>query len=186
MNPDRGEVRGDDRERVVPGLRLIDLLALVVGYGLASVLTRAFWPSFRSLSPLGLLVLLGEFSWLGLAMSGPVLLALRRSPSPEPSATRTEPSTKTWAELAWLIIGYYWIGLTILVVPIRTHDSRLVDTAILGLFPFLAAISLRFLGPRLRISSSTQPGWTHRAAILLLLTWPPAWLGLILLGKSLP
>ena len=29
------------------------------------------------------------------------------------------------------------------------------------------------------------PAWTHRAAVGLLLTWPFAWVALILLGKSL-
>ena len=95
--------------------------------------------------------------------------------------------TRTWAELAWLIIGFYWIGLTILVVPARMHRSPLHDTALIGLLPVAAALVLRILDRPSRRSRPTgdSPPWTHHAAVGLLVTWPPAWIALILLGKSL-
>ena len=94
--------------------------------------------------------------------------------------------SRTWAELAWLIIGFYWIGLTVLVVPVRLHRSPLHDAALFGLFPIAAALVLRFLDRPSRRSrpNPEAPAWTHRAAVGLLLTWPLAWIALILLGKA--
>lgn len=70
------------------GLRLADLVGLVIGYGLASLLTRSVWPGASNLSG-GPLVALGlEFIWLGLAMSGPVLLVLGRIGSASGRAER--------------------------------------------------------------------------------------------------
>jgi chromate transport protein ChrA len=89
--------------------------------------------------------------------------------------------------MAWLIIGFYWIVLTVLVVPVRLHRSPLHDAAMLGLFPVAAALVLRFLdrGSRRAQAGRDAPTWTHRVAVGLLLTWPLAWAALILLGKSL-
>ena len=195
------------------GFHLLDLSAIVVGYGMASLLVRAFWPAgghppLVEIAAIGLVYL-----WLGLAMSGPLVLLVRRSGAPE-AAAQTEPKaestrpgaakrtrpqepivpkpamiqgSRTWAELAWLIIGFYWIGLTVLVVPVRLHRSPLHDSALIGLFPVAAALVLRILDRPSRRSRPNQeaPAWTHHAAIALLLTWPPAWIALILLGKSL-
>jgi hypothetical protein len=88
-----------------------------------------------------------------------------------------------------MIIGFYWIGLTVLVVPGRLNGARFLDSALLGVFPVLAALALRFVGPkrswaRLR-PPEHGPTWTHRAGVALLVTWPFAWVGLILLGKTL-
>jgi hypothetical protein len=169
------------------GLHLLDLLALMVGYGLASLLVRAFWPSDDS-PDAGHVVAIGiTYAWLGLAMSGPVVLAIHRraaarAPEAVADADAGASPSRTWAELAWLIIGFYWIGLTILVVPIRLAQAPLRDATVLGVFPILAALVLRFIGP---VPRAAQPGWTHRTAIGLLLTWPVAWVALILLGKTL-
>jgi hypothetical protein len=88
-----------------------------------------------------------------------------------------------------MIIGFYWIGLTILVVPVRTTGARFLDSAMLGVFPVLAALILRVIGPRnswVRVRPrKDEPAWTHQAGIALLLTWPFVWVGLILLGKTL-
>jgi hypothetical protein len=170
---------------------LLDATALVVGYGLASLLVRAYWPGPGSGTPsvwvvstIGLV-----FLWLGLAMSGPVVLLIRRPPpAPEAPGDDPRPDPRTWAELAWMIIGFYWIGLTVLVVPRRLEGARLLDSALLGVFPMLAALALRCVGPR-RSWTSAGPGergltWTHRAGVALLITWPFAWVGLILLGKT--
>jgi hypothetical protein len=168
------------------GLHLLDMLALMVGYGVASLLVRVFWPSDETPEPGNVVAIGVVYAWLGLAMSGPVVLAIHRRPSPRPSSAESSESeaapSRTWAELAWLIIGFYWIGLTVLVVPIRMAQSPLRDATVLGVFPILAALALRFIGP---VPQARHPGWTHHAAVGLLLTWPFAWIALILLGMTL-
>lgn len=170
------------------GFHLLDGAALIVGYGLASMLVRAYWPESESPGVWAVMVIGLVYSWLGMAMSGPVVLLIRR---PGPAAAERDPDDepvaepRTWAEMAWLIIGFYWIGLTILVVPVRLHGSRFLDSAVLGVFPVLAALGLRFFGPRRVLGPGDTTSWTHRAGVGLLLTWPFAWVGLIVLGKSL-
>ena len=92
---------------------------------------------------------------------------------------------RTWVELAWLIIGFYWIAMTVLIVPARLRETRLFDSAILGVFPIAAAFALRFLNPRRRLAQGQPPAWTHHAGVGLLAAWPVAWIALILLGKTL-
>jgi hypothetical protein len=179
------------RPSTVPrsGLQLLDLTALVAGYGLASLLVRAYWPSAGMAGTGEAAALALVFLWLGLAMSGPVVLLLPRrgvpasgtAPEPDP---RTSPEPRTWAEMAWLVIGFYWIGLTVLVVPARLAQTRLLDTAVLGVFPVLAALALRVFGRRRFGLRPTGPHWTHHAAVGLLATWPVVWIALILLGKT--
>jgi hypothetical protein len=173
------------------GFHLIDAAALTVGYSLASMLVRAYWPDTGVPPVAAVLVISLVFLWLGLAMSGPVVLLIRRS-APARDATIVDDDDerpappRSWAELAWMIIGFYWIGLTILVVPARIHGTRLLDSAVLGVFPVLAALGLRLFGPReLRPKQDATSSWTHRAGVGLLLTWPFAWVALILLGKTL-
>ncbi|WP_406700635.1 hypothetical protein V5E97_17705 [Singulisphaera sp. Ch08] len=167
------------------GLHLLDLAAMVVGYSLASVLVRAFWPAVDEPSFPVLCVLGIVFLWLGMAMSGPIVMLGHRRPSRDPEDSDA-PEPRTWAELAWLIIGFYWIGLTILVVPVRLHQTRVLDSAVLGVFPVLAAVGLRVFRPSSISSPTGRRYWTHDAAIGLLVTWPFAWVALIILGKSLP
>lgn len=167
------------------GFHLLDAAALVVGYGLASMLIRAYWPASETPRVAEVLVITLVFLWLGLAMSGPVVLMVRR-PSPRKTDDEdAEPGVRTWAELAWMIIGFYWIGLTILVVPVRLHGTRPLDSAVLGLFPVLAALGLWFFSPARNRPAEGEASWTHRAGVALLLTWPFAWMALILLGKTL-
>jgi hypothetical protein len=172
------------------GFHLLDLSALVVGYSMASLLIRAFWPKGEAPTVVELAAISLVYLWLGLAMSGPVVLLIRRKdparPADEPH-DRNPDEARTWAELAWLIIGFYWIVLTVLVVPVRLHRSPLHDATWIGLLPVAAALVLRFFD---RPARRPQPQrgalpWTHHAAALLLLTWPLAWIALILLGKSL-
>ena len=67
-------------QRSRPRIRLIDLAAMVVGYGLAAILFRAFWPHTGVPPALGIFAVC-FYIWLGLAMSGPLLL-LRQRPTP--------------------------------------------------------------------------------------------------------
>jgi hypothetical protein len=174
-----------DEHRPHRGIHLLDLAAVVVGYSLASLLVRAFWPAVEPLAAPEVLVMAIAFLWLGMAMSGPVILMGHRRPAREGEGDDVaEP--RTWAELAWLIVGFYWIGLTILVVPVRLHNTRVLDTAVLGVFPVLAAVGLRIFRPKARPGAAGAVYWTHHAAVGLLVTWPFAWVALILLGKSLP
>ncbi len=191
-------------------VELQDILAIVVGYGMAAVLFRAFWPASPPWSALGFpsAVL---YLWLGLAMSGPIIMLRRRlsrrAPAPEdlgserildssrrlqsPGAgsgardVSARDARTTWAERAWLLIGAYWIVLGIFVIPQRLHEFKLGDVVRFGLAPVVVAIGLRMLGPATPRGAGIVRGWTHSAAIARLLTWPLAWICLIFLGKSM-
>jgi hypothetical protein len=167
----------------LPKFHLLDAGALVVGYSLASMLVRAYWPESSRPTVWEVLFIGVVFVWLGLAMSGPVLLLIRRQPR-QAEDEEKPPEPRSWSELAWLIIGFYWIGLTILVVPARMHGTRFLDSAFLGFFPIVAAICLRLFGPPELTRRATGTSWTHRAGVILLATWPFAWIALIVLGKS--
>jgi hypothetical protein len=187
--------------------RLQDFVALVVGYGMAALLFRAFWPSSRPSPALGLPGI-GLYAWLGLAMSGPIILLRRRPPEPAwpdqgrisvPADARNRPhhperddnqssaraGARSWAELAWLLIGIYWIVLGIFVLPVRLHDFKLGDSLLFGLVPVIVALALRLFGPKATAGADALSAWTHTAAIALLATWPIAWLCLIVLGTTL-
>jgi hypothetical protein len=165
------------------GFHLLDVAALVVGYGLASLLVRAYWPASGTPDAVETVVIGIVFCWLGLAMSGPAVLLAHRPPLPA-SDDGPPRDSRTWAELAWMVIGFYWIGLTVLVVPVRMRGSRFLDSAVLGLFPVLASVGLWLSSPRRPLPQANVAAWTHRAGVALLLTWPFAWVALILLGKT--
>jgi hypothetical protein len=159
------------------GPRLMDLVALMVGYGLAALLIRAFWPTSGQLPSLKVAIALGLlYVWLGLAMGGPLILLLDRRTGGDVGG----PPRYTWAESAWLMIGVYWIGMTILVVP-----TRMQVTPLLGVLPVIAGLSLRIFSRRVHPASGSTSAWTHRVGVVLLLTWLPAWADLILLGQTL-
>ena len=67
-----------------------DILALVVGYGLAALFFRAFWPSGGPPSWL-IAPAMALYAWMGLALSGPVILLRRGSRQPE--AVRRQGNT---------------------------------------------------------------------------------------------
>jgi hypothetical protein len=176
----------------LPGSRLQfqlqDFLALVVGYGLAAIFFRAFWPQSRPSPALGIPGV-GLYLWLGLAMSGPIIVLRRRpraSGSREPQDASTPPGSRTWAELAWLLIGTYWILLELIVIPARSHEFKLADMFLFGLIPIVVAVGLRVIGSRPAVEREATRVWTHRVAVVLVATWPIAWICLIVLGKTLP
>lgn len=157
------------------GPRLLDLGAFVVGYGLAAVALRAFWP--RDIPPTFLLTLVAApaYAWLGLAMSGPFILLLNR---PRPDRPEVRPAM-TRAETAWLMIGAYWIAAGLLIVPAQLSDASL---GFLATVPGLAAALLWLLGARANPRPTT---WTHRTAVLVLGSWPLAWGAMIVLTMAL-
>ena len=193
------------------GLRIHDLFGLVVGYGMAALLARSFWPRSKPFVGVPAVALGFEFCWLGLAMSGPIILLLDRRGGPPadrkprrptrpgrflssgepldgpvgrgPAPTISEsPPAFTRAELAWMVIGGYWIGLTIFVVPALSIDT---PWALVGLLQVVAALGLWLVVPARVKPGDAVESWTHPAAVGLLATWPIAWIFLILLGKSL-
>jgi hypothetical protein len=195
------------------GLRIHDLVGLVVGYGMAALLARSFWPSSRPIDGVPAVALIVDFLWLGLAMSGPILLLLdrrgtptlkptgksKRPPRPgrlissmepvaDPVARRPservtdEPARYTKPELAWMLIGGYWIALTMFAVPAQSVDT---PWALVGLLQVIAALGLWLTVPRRTVPGAIANAWTHSAATILLWTWPLAWICLILLSRSL-
>jgi hypothetical protein len=170
-------------------IEIIDVAALVAGYSLAAVFIRAFWPERGISVALGLFAV-GFYLWLGLAMSGPLLLIRHRHPSrvfdDEDPAEQSGPSSaRTWAEMAWLLIGVYWIVLGLFVLPVRLRSFRYSDAILFGLVPLAPALFFLLFGPRQDPRTRTTPPWTHLAACGLLWSWPLAWVCLIVLGETM-
>lgn len=155
------------------GVRLLDLSALVVGYSLAALGLRAYWPQGTAPTPYQLVAASVAYAWLGLALSGPFVLLLHRNRRPG----RLDRSRYTGAETAWLMIGGYWITFIIMAVPVG-----LIAPNFLALLPILVAGLAWLFAPK-RAPDSTH--WTHRAAVVLLASWPFAWGAMILLAKGL-
>jgi hypothetical protein len=169
-------------------IQLLDAAALVVGFGLAAVLFRAFWPG-SSVSPGLAFFAVALYLWLGLAMSGPLLLLKHRHAAadiqPGQDVHRADHATgRTWAEMAWLMIGVYWIVMGVFVLPIRLQSFRFGDTVLFGLVPLACGLIFRLFGPRLASGGSASTPWTHHAAVALLVTWPIAWVCLMVVGQA--
>jgi hypothetical protein len=155
---------------------------------MAALLCRAFWPASRPSTAVGV-SLIGIYLWLGLAMSGPVILLRRGLPPVHSSAAGNNPTSAhshTWAELAWMLIGIYWIVVSLIVIPARLSEFKLGDMILFGLVPVAVALGMPLLGPRTNESLDAAHAWTHALGITLLVSWPIAWICLIVLGKTLP
>ena len=160
---------------------------MMIGYGMAALFFRAFWPDHGPSAVMGVAGI-GLYLWLGMAMSGPITLLRRRSratSSVDLGQGYDRAPSYSWAELAWLLIGSYWIVLGLFVIRARMPDFRLGDMVLFGLVPFAVALALRVFGPRTTSEHDATHAWTHRVAVLLVVTWPIAWISLIVLGKTL-
>jgi hypothetical protein len=168
--------------------QLQDILAVIVGYGMAALFFRAFWPASGPSTLMGIAGI-GLYLWLGMAMSGPITL-LRHGPRPSsgpnaPGGGFIPAAAYTWAELAWLLIGSYWIVIELFVIRSRLPEFTLGDMALFGLVPFAVALGSRLLRLRTNGERESAHAWTHKAAVVVVLTWPAAWISLIVLGQSL-
>jgi hypothetical protein len=192
---------------------MLDLVGLVVGYGMAALLIRSFWPSNKPLVGFPAVALGLEYVWLGLAMSGPIVLLIdRRSGSgptpPRPKRPRlghlisskeaaeappvgrgpsrtdsSEAGPYTRAETAWIMIGGYWIALTLFVVSALSVREIV---GFVGMIQVIAAVVLVFFVlPRRARPGASAKTWTHAAALAVLWTWPVAWVLLILLSGGI-
>lgn len=158
-------------------LEIRDVCAVVIGYGMAAIFFRAFWPA--ATPPLWVIApAVALYLWLGLALSGPILLFGRRGEDrgegQATAASAAQAGSRTWAEWAWLFVGAYWIVLGLFVIPHRLHSFRAGDVLLFGLLPVLAAVIFRQIGTA-PAGGRPVPLWTHAAAVWLLATWPVAW-----------
>jgi hypothetical protein len=166
--------------------QLQDILAVVVGYGMAALFFRAFWP-VAGLSPVMGAAGVGLYLWLGMAMSGPLTLLRHRPRSSSTSANGvcvTPAALYTWAECAWLLIGIYWIVIELFVIRARLSEFTAGDVLLFGIVPFAIALAFRVFGRGSRGVRDAAQVWTHKAALVILATWPVAWISLVLLGQS--
>jgi hypothetical protein len=122
-------------------------------------------------------------------MSGPILLMRKNTRSREASSNgdgQAHPQhARTWAELAWLLIGVYWIVMGLFILPIRLESFRFGDTILFGLVPVVATVVFLLFGPRSSPQEAAAVSWTHQVAVGLLWTWPIAWFCLIVLGQTM-
>jgi hypothetical protein len=54
-----------------------------------------------------------------------------------------------------------------------------------GLVPFAVALVLRVFGPKSPGEHESTHAWTHTVAVVLVATWPIAWISLIVLGRTM-
>jgi hypothetical protein len=181
MPPTEIETRPARRLR----FQIRDVLALVVGYGLAALFFRAFWPA-RGLSSAVLAPAAALYVWLGLALSGPILL-LRRPAADLPADPAPLPNagSNTWAEWAWLFVGCYWIVLGLVVIPARLRMFGAGDALVFGIVPIAAGLGFRLIGAEAAAAARRTTNWTHPAAVVLLLSWPLAWGCMVFIGRGL-
>ena len=72
----------------------------------------------------------------------------------------------------------------VFILPIRLHSFRFSDTILFGLVPLAAGLVLPF-GPRIRPQGRDYVSWTHHVAVGLLVTWPLAWVCLIVVAEAM-
>ena len=123
-------------------------------------------------------------------MSGPILL-MRKTAGPRDAAAdngdaKAPPRpARTWAELAWLLIGVYWIVMGLFILPIRLPSFRFGGHGTLRPGARGRHAGLSDLRTEILPRSGAAVSWTHQVAVGLLCTWPIAWFCLIVLGQTM-
>ncbi len=145
-------------------IELRELLAVVLGYAVAAFFLRDLAPGgawgFVRPAALGT-----TFAWLGLALSGPlVLLHGRRA------------TVRSQAESAWLAIGIYALLFGLGGLVLHSGRAAILTAVVFGTGPLLFRVCDATVPAR-----RTEPKrvWTHYAALGLLYSWPLAWGALI-------
>ncbi len=73
----------------------------------------------------------------------------------------------------------------VFILPIRLHSFQVRDTILFGLVPLGAGVVFRWFRPRMPIQDRNQLDWTHQVAVSLLVTWPLAWICLIVVAQAM-
>jgi hypothetical protein len=146
-----------------PSATLLDGLCLVIGYAVAGVVLRSWRFPSGDLGAWSLATII--YIWLGLAVSGPLVMVARRR----------GPSSWCGAEAAWFMIGCYCFFL-LAFVPLLWPSLTAV-----AMVPLAAMLLINALA-RPRRAREPGPSWTIRAAQGLLIAWPFAWACLIFLA----
>lgn len=157
------------------GLTLLEAAALVIGYAVAALASRAIWPRSGPISLPTAALAVVCYVWLGLAISGPFLLAVSHGHG-RGSASDDEPITR--AESAWILIGVYCAALGLLAAITRIHVPPAVSA-----LPLMIGV-LFFILRRRRAAVVATRRWTRAAAVIVLMTWPAVWAAWIVLARS--
>ncbi len=174
---------GDNSDHPPRGPYVRDMIGLVVGYGLATSLVRRYLDDFQAVTVWRGFFLAVAFVWLGLAMSGPLVLLLhRRPPMPHDDVPTTNPRGRfSNAEIAWILLGSYFMLITVLFVPASRGESLWANLVLIHLLA--SAILLVWLPWRVRKSErggNHAVRWTNVAAKWVVAAWPLAWIAMTL------
>jgi hypothetical protein len=160
---------------------MTDIGGLVVGFAVAATTYRGTILAVFDAGAVGLTVVAAiVFAWLGVSISGPIVLAIRRFQH----GRRTKLST---GESMWGVLGMMW-----LVVGL-SRSLRHLDRALLADVASFAATAAASLAPLLlilawwlqrnRAQAGGPQSWCHHVGIFCAAAWPAGWtLAAFLLG----
>lgn len=162
-------------------ITVLDLAGLIVGYATAASIYRSTVLAQHPFSELALSVVAAiAFAWLGLVLSGPIVLGLR-------SLQRTAESRRSGPESIWGILGLLWYAVAV------ARWLRFLDPdSLTNLASFLAAAAaavaplffvIHWRSERKRMIAADRSTWCHHAGLLCAAAWPAGWcLAAFLLG----
>ena len=161
----------------------------MVGYGMAALLCRAFWPASRPSLAFGLPAI-AVYLWLGLAMSGPIILLRRSTVRGRRRGERAiRPLSRSITYLGRAGLASYRDLLDRGELDCHTGQAKRIQAGrhdLVRTVPLVVALGMRVLGLDRTRRSDRARAWTHAVGVVLLMTWPIAWICLIVLGKALP